>query len=351
MKEAKKRVGQPGAPYLHAAGHLGSAIECYRKIPGHGRRIDEIHRLMLEYQEKSISEYSHFGSDSIDLSEPAEQAKRKVGGLSLYDAFFALAGALNPTSVAYVREQAKERGKNAMLSLFPTTFVNSLGKTIARQPSLLSDSKAAEEEALRCRMYEEASFLWQLQAQGIIEPARYQITLEHDVRIRDFFVLVSDNPLVHPSRAAIFARGLHAGMVGDFATAAHFLIPQLEHCIRQILYQRGAIVSGFNEGIQHEYPLTVTLRDSRFVPTLEQVFGEDTVFDLRGLLIEPFGANLRNEMAHGLLTSSQFYAPAVCYTWWLTLRLCCIPIMLRLGMANDGSGSGEADSADEEGLG
>jgi len=179
-------------------------------------------------------------------------------------------------------------------------------------------------------MYEAASVTWQMSAFSVIEPARQQIISEHSVRVSECLTLVSDNPFVPAGRELVYARGLHAGFVGDFMTALHFLVPQIEHGIRVILYESGAVVSGLNsEGIQYLFDLNTTLKDARYVPTLIQLFGEDSVSDLRGLLVEANGANLRNDMAHGLLSSTAFDVGTVRYLWWLTLRLCCVPLIKR----------------------
>jgi hypothetical protein len=58
------------------------------------------------------------------------------------------------------------------------------------------------------------------------------------------------------------------------------------------------------------------------MPELEQIFGPDIAFDLRGILIERFGDNMRNEFAHGLMPESAFYVPTAAYLWWLILHLC-----------------------------
>ena len=62
---------------------------------------------------------------------------------------------------------------------------------------------------------------------------------------------------------------------------------------------------------------------------MEKVFGADMAFDLRGVLIERFGHNLRNEVAHGLLPEHAFYSDAAIYAWWLALRLCILPLVPR----------------------
>jgi hypothetical protein len=58
------------------------------------------------------------------------------------------------------------------------------------------------------------------------------------------------------------------------------------------------------------------------MPEIEEIFGPDIAFDLRGILIERFGHNMRNESAHGLMPEGAFFQPASVYLWWLVLRLC-----------------------------
>jgi hypothetical protein len=55
---------------------------------------------------------------------------------------------------------------------------------------------------------------------------------------------------------------------------------------------------------------------------LEEILGEDVVFDLQGLLVEDFGATLRHFMAHGLLDDGLMQSLDALYFWGLVLRLC-----------------------------
>ena len=52
-----------------------------------------------------------------------------------------------------------------------------------------------------------------------------------------------------------------------------------------------------SDGIENENGLS-TLMD---LPEVTQIFGEDISFELKALFCDPFGPNLRNELAHGLL--------------------------------------------------
>jgi hypothetical protein len=83
------------------------------------------------------------------------------------------------------------------------------------------------------------------------------------------------------------------------------------------LQQLGAITSGMRDGIQAEKQL----KDLMEMPEFLKFFGPDILFDLRGILIERFGHNLRNEFAHGLLPEGGFYRPASVYLWWLAIHL------------------------------
>ena len=73
-----------------------------------------------------------------------------------------------------------------------------------------------------------------------------------------------------------------------------------------------------SDGTQQERDINQLL----WLPELETIFGVDILFDLRGILIERFGHNLRNEVAHGLIPEGVFYREASEYLWWLILRLC-----------------------------
>lgn len=153
--------------------------------------------------------------------------------------------------------------------------------------------------------------------------------------MRIFFFLTSNNPFVPPGREYLFAHGLHAGLIGDFVVSTHVLIPQIENSIRYILERQGTITSSLNsKGIQDQKNLNNLLYDP-YQQELLKIFGEDIVFEFQGLLVEKFGSNLRNKMAHGLMNPAEFYSYSTIYLWWLILRICCLPILYQLNSAGD----------------
>jgi hypothetical protein len=94
------------------------------------------------------------------------------------------------------------------------------------------------------------------------------------------------------------------------------------------------VTSNLNNGIQEEFNLNKLLNN--YEEELNIIFGEDLIFDLKGVFIERFGSNLRNKFAHGLMNNDSFYTAPSIYAWWLILRLCCIPnITLNQNKLND----------------
>jgi len=327
VKEAEDALKQESIPYVTATHYLQKAVEAFRRIRGTKEetadaktRAEEVHKLMIEYQEKSHTELITF-SHETNISKQVEQARAFVTGKEFYDALFSLALLGASPNVSHLRQEAQEMANEFILSsFFPKVILNEMGKVVARQPS----NTDKQEETTHFEIYQNAVLYQKLHAQAFIEPAIYQINLEHSFRIDDILQIILYSPFVPPNREYLFAKGLYAGLTGDFFTSTHILIPQIENSIRHLLSQRGVITSGLDDnGIQNEHNLNSTL----YRPEINSILDEHTLFDLKGLLVERSGSNLRNRMAHGLIDDGVFMSPLMSYLWWLTLRLCLVPIL------------------------
>ncbi|HBL11928.1 MAG TPA: DUF4209 domain-containing protein [Cyanobacteria bacterium UBA11162] len=325
VKEAEDALNRNHAPYSTASHYLQKAVEAFRRIKGTKEetrdakaRAEEVHKLLLQYQQESLKEFVH-SSQEVDISNEVEKARTYVKGKKFQDALFALALLGTSPRISYLQHNVQERAFWARF--MPIHMMNEMGKYVARQYSDPDDPEAAT----RFEMYRVAVYYQRLHSQAFIEPARDQINLEHSVRIDDLLPIVSNSPFVPPGREYLFAKGLYAGLTGDFFTSTHILIPQIENSIRYLLWEQQDVrTSGLdNNGIQDEHYLSTTLYSKEITSILD----EDTLFDLKGLLVERSGSNLRNRMAHGLISDGEFMSPIMSYLWWLTLRLCCLPIL------------------------
>lgn len=347
IQEAEDAKQRDGSGYLVASAFLQQAIEALRRIEGTTPRVEGLHRTLLDYGQKSLSEMKTFSS-SIDISKSVEEAQQRVKGKTIREALFILAFLVSSPDVKQLRKQTKEMAAETPFQhLFAAAIVNSSGKVIGRKPSATSNDPAEIEESMQAEMFGSAMRFQGVYAQAFIDPARHQINREHNVRLNDLLPIVVNNPFVPPGREEIFLHGLYAGLTGDLLTAGHFLIPQVENSIRYVLSQQNVITSRLDsQGVQEEYGLETLLK----MPETTTVFGEDLVFDLRGLLIERYGTNLRNRLAHGLMDSSEIVSLSVLYLWWLVLRLCCMPLIAQMHQGESEKPAESAESSDRSTL-
>ncbi|MBT9168505.1 MAG: hypothetical protein DDT19_01850 [Syntrophomonadaceae bacterium] len=182
---------------------MGKAIEEYRRIGGQKARIDELHNKMIKIQ-KGVSDEMKVISQEIDISEMVERYRFHISGRKLHDALFELSVMAAPPNVERLRKRVDELVKNYPLQyLINKDIVNEKGKVIGKRPSIMSDDPEEVERAKRAEMYSQAQFERNLIVQGLIEPVRQQISIEHRVQVRDFIPIVQSSPFVPQGRELI----------------------------------------------------------------------------------------------------------------------------------------------------
>jgi hypothetical protein len=329
LAEGFTTAAQPS--FLGASHWMDKAVHTLREAKADAAEIEAVHKRLLEFQKRGMSEMQiiRIPREGSDLEEKLEQlaqaAAALVKGQYFEDAVLRLAYVADPSQPAELRKRIESNeGGHVFTQIFGATTVRSDGQISDTKPPLASVNLKEREEAVLKEMYSQARTIdWNFRAQVLIEPARQQLVAEHAARRVDLIFLVRDNPFVPVGREGLFLRGLHAGLHGDIVLALHLLLPQVEHSIRKIFTAHGVITSKLeSDTTQDERDLGWMLTH----PQMAKVFGEGMAFDLRGLLIERFGLNLRNDIAHGLLAEQQMITPGALYAWWLVLRLCCIPV-------------------------
>lgn len=306
------------------AHRLGMAIEALRRIGGQRERIDELHRQLLQHQKNARREFKTI-SASIDGTEMVKAAVASVQKKDVGEALLALCRVFVPLRVEAIRKEVEESAKTFLfMSLFPSSIVSNEGKVIARRGPVRTGLDDEDQDAIVAHMYSNANQHRHIATTALIEPARREIWASHHLGLGHFLALANNNPFVPRGREHLFARGLYAGMCGEFDVALHLLMPQVENSVRVLMASRGVIVSALIDGIQQERDLGSLLRDDE----ASKLFGEDLLFDLRGLLIQRYGSNLRNTMAHGLMSSADTFSTQSRYFWWLTLWLICHPYLV-----------------------
>ncbi|WP_042273443.1 DUF4209 domain-containing protein [[Clostridium] dakarense] len=321
-EDAKYTLEKDETNYLVAAHHIEGAIEVNRKISNNKSKIDELHKLMMFYQQESIK-YMKEISCNIELpKEMSEIINNKIDFFKGKDkedvlksfAFFEEI----PEKETIKRQVEEESNLYPLQNLFPSVNVNEKGKKISKdEGSNLGDNSADIEN----KMYSRAKLYFDMQTITLSEPIRKVIIEEHSISEDDLYEILNDNYIIPEDRIKFYAKGFVAGFNGDFIVSSHLLIPQLENSIRYILEKNGVVVTTIsNNGIQEEKNVNTLLKEEKLV----DLFGEDLIFILRALLIEKSGDNFRNDISHGLMSYERCEGNCAKYLWWIAWRICVL---------------------------
>ena len=91
--------------------------------------------------------------------------------------------------------------------------------------------------------------------------------------------------------------------------------------VREHLHYLGEKTTVLDDaGVEIESGLSNLIKNAR----IGEVLSEDVLFEIRALLTEHSGSNLRNQIAHGLLDDSYMHSSFPVYLWWFCLKLVCL---------------------------
>lgn len=328
VKEAVARTSSEQPSNMVAASFYENAIQTYRNIPRSERnthrvdeRIAELHKHLSDAGAKSLDEMGRITSPTIDISEIVETAISAVKGKPTLDALTAFANIYRGARAEKIREfSEKMLREHPLQALFAATHMSRDGRVIAKRPGMgFGDVNSDEyKTTLWAEMVKHYGMELGLIVQGEIWPALEILRLEHRLCAEDFIAIASRSPIVPTDRKRLMGRALFAGYDNDFVAALHILVPQIEHMVRWHLKAVGVKTTTLDkDGIESENGLSTLLE----IPEAAQIFGEDLAFELKALFCDAFGPNLRNELAHGLLTDEECQSTHAIYAWWLGVKI------------------------------
>lgn len=325
-----RRSGPQGN--LVAAGFYESALQTLRQLPrswrvshGAAELAEDLQKLARESGQESLSEFSQFRSDPIDLSDAVRHSVDRVSGRSLEDGLMAFATLAEISDYEDQKSYAETLNESFPLqSLFANVHIASDGRVVHKSQE--TDAIYGISAPTWRQMVRNLEMKIHVLVQGGLLPALNQLTNEHRASVHDFKFIAAESSIIPRDRAALVGRGLAHGFNGDFASALHLLTPQLENLVRVHMRNAGVSTSTINaNGVETENGLTTLMESDAAV----QVFGADIAFEIRALYCGPVGSNLRNVVAHGLVSDSDASSLASIYSWWLMLKLVYTPFWNR----------------------
>lgn len=310
---------------IAAGDALEKAIQVYRSIPrkyrpalGIDERIAALQLERLDTGERSLAELGMVMSQPIDIGDLIRESIASVTGKDEIAALHGLATLWSGPKVAQVEQTAREIMEG---SLFGQLFRSR--STMAADGRVISkvggrDDKVDKERGLMVQMLEHFRLDRHLLVHGCILPALDHIAVEHPLNRDDLITLARNSRLVPPDHARRIGRALHFGYTRDFETALQYLASEMESIVRYHLKHADAVtVNTDKDGIQMELGLSTLVR----MPEMEKVFGKDLTFEINALFCDQDGANLRNDVAHGLIPDDGGYSVDSVYAWWFVFRM------------------------------
>lgn len=328
--EAADRRCGTGGDATTAAYFTAPAIAVLRKLPrefrianGIDQLITDLNREMEDDRQALIGSMKLISGGSMDISHVVASSQRQVSKLDPIAALGRLAFLMplaDPTEVEATALDVIARHPVQMM-LAAETYRRS-GQKVAATPAIAFDHGGEETVtpdprvwAVMVRNHLQTMHLYVV---GLIVPAMQVITLEHRYSSRLMYSICQASSAIPPGHEGLWALGLQRGLDDDFASAASLLVPQIENLVRIHLKAHGVqtLVTNRVSGVETEKGLGILLDD----PGAEEVLGKSMVFELKALLTDQSGPNLRNDIAHGLADDQALNSMSVVYAWWLSLR-------------------------------
>ncbi len=271
------------------------AADWYRKsasvLQETGSAEEALRRVLIKHQEANAASVDDMKQFSAEMSIPKEEFEAMLNQIreaADQHSIAVLAGAGVLPSPGEQREAAKENAKRSPLSaLLPHVITDG---------TRVTKSTDGIDENIEHMVTQQV--LWGLQCQTltIAKCAVDHLSGKGTSLIDAVTGFLLQSGWMSRDRIKIIGVAMQRYVEGDFVSAVHVLTPQIEGLIRDLVGHLRAPTTKLARGNTTQYrALDELLRE----PQLVELFGSDLVRNLRIILTEQIGLNIRNEVCHG----------------------------------------------------
>ncbi len=317
---AERTLNEQNAGNLMRSVHLlKDVVNLLKTITGTEAERKEILKKIDAIEKKMISEMPVF-SAKHDNSETVKQLIRQLEVLDKEEAlcYFALFIPL-PEKSRIEESVTKSADAIGFGGLFPVGILGKDGKSIAKSRPIKKSGDEIDSAAFQESVERRASEFMGYFSQIMIGNTLHYIRSKFKVEEKDIREIVENSIIVPEDRREAYVKGLMAGFSGDFLIALSILVPQVENSVRELALECGEPVYNLNEdGIEEIKTMHAVLE----LDGVREHLDEDFLLALKTVFCSKFGFNMRNDIAHGLLSDKQFQSFHALYTWWFILKIC-----------------------------
>ena len=271
---------------------MESALQYYTNI-GEVDKIDELKASIGSAYEDAINhgEFKQFSSSiSINVKEQEELLKPFLE-LSNEQALRSISidTSLIP-NISEIERQTREQDRNSPLTHFVYGSLISSGKKVYQATN--------EEEAFKIN-FGRNYITRVLIANSLAMMPLFEALVERKgLNVEDLMMHFKSWPLLDIKNSFFLDTGIRRYFDGDYVSALHILVPQLEATVRTIFKKAGFATTSIKRGMaQHEETFNEFLSREEVIASL----GANYHKYLEMVMVDQTGLNLRNEIAHGLI--------------------------------------------------
>lgn len=260
-------------------------------------RANELHRRLIEIQSEIPGQMTSI-TIQVDFGKYKSIIDANMEGLSFKESIIRLSQFISfQTQDDLKKKVIKSLHDYPFSTLFGKTIINSSGQPVLSLKPLDMNNPESDpliEMHMHQQLLEEQKLLGDIWLQYMFSYIKGHYNFDQN----DLSFLTKNNPIIPEGRERIIQLAIYKVLAGQFYEALHILAPQTENIFRVIAKEVGGLTLILeNDGTSKEKVLS-SLFD---LPELLECYDNDILFTFRGLLNEQAGANIRNEVAHGLL--------------------------------------------------
>ena len=299
---------------FNMAYRIQKAIDAYRKVEGQKEKVDQLIIQLKEANKMTLKQAKCItGEIKVDnILKNVEDNMKDKEGKELIVSFILL---YKPPSYQEVKELVENiNTKFPIQSLMSETVIVPEGNISVKNPGMINNS----EERIKQDIIKQYNLQQEFTGFTIFRKG-ISIILNSNVSWKSAIKeLVVGSIFVPKERVDIYIRALLAGINGDYLFFLHLIIPQLENSVRYVFGLNKFMTTSVQQnGIQRERDLNQLLEDEN----AEKIFGKDLLWEMKSLLVEQNGPNMRNRLCHGLMTVNEINSEYSIYLIWLTAFL------------------------------
>ncbi len=284
----KKQLLQDAAIIYKKSGDVNKSTNAHKKLLEIQKRLPEsLDRIPLKF----------------DISKEIQLLNKSFEELNFKECLIRLTQFTRFFTYEEIKESLKEKQINyVFINMCSNEILSNKGYTLATLHPITEEDIKSETKLFKQHMYRELAEKAGILSAIYLEYCLKIINEKFEISKEDLNFVINSNSIIPDERKSIIKTGICLGLKGDMYAALHILAPQIENLFRHIASEVGGItVKMRDDGISEEKSLKSIFE----IRELKDCYDPDRLFIFKTLLNEKAGANIRNNIAHGIMEENE----------------------------------------------